>query len=120
MNEIKVASNRIPAILRAIDEISFHTSILALNAAVEAAGEAPAQSLLSEEAANDTLALIEASIGGSIAALRPAAADREAATGNEALRGVAERIRRMRCAPGGSKHPARVAVRQTRSFGDAR
>ena len=64
MNEIKVASNRIPAILRAIDEISFHTSILALNAAVEAAGEAPAQSFLNEEAANDTLALIEVSIGG--------------------------------------------------------
>lgn len=118
MNEIKVASNRIPAILRAIDEISFHTSILALNAAVEAAGEAPAQSFLSEEAANDTLALIEASIGGSIAALRPAAPYREA--GSEAFRGVAERIRRMRCAPGGSKHPARAAVRQTRSFGDAR
>ena len=114
MNEIKVASDRIPGILRAIDEISFHTSMLALNAAVQAASEAPAPSLWSDQAATETLALIEASIDGATPAASPAA-------DGEALRGVAERLRRMRCAPaGGSQHPARVAVRQTRPFSDAR
>ena len=43
------------------------------------------------------------------------------AADGEALIGVAERLRRMRCMPaGGSKHQARVAVGQTRPFGDAR
>jgi hypothetical protein len=114
MNQIKVASNRIPGILRVIDEISFHTSMLALNAAVQAASEAPAPSLWSAEAANETLALIEASIDRATPAASPAA-------DGEALRGVAERLRRMRCVPAGiGQHAARVAVRQTRPFGDAR
>jgi Methyl-accepting chemotaxis protein (MCP) signalling domain len=104
MNEIRVASDRISDILRAIDEIAFHTSMLALNAAVEAAGEVPVSPVWSAQAASDTLALIEGSI-----------------TEGEALRGVAERLRRMRCVPADiSQNPALVAVRQTRPFSDAR
>jgi hypothetical protein len=114
MNEIKVASDTIPGILRTIDEIAFHTSMLALNAAVAAADEAPAQSLWNAQAASDTLALIEESITCTEAAARPAATYRETGTDVEALRGVAERLRRMRCAP------ARVSVHQARPFSDAR
>ena len=114
MKEIKVASDRIPGILRTIDEISFHTSMLALNAAVQAASEASAPSLWNTQAARETLALIEASIDSVTPAPIPA-------MDGEALRGVAERLRRMRCMPaGGSKHQARVAVGQTGPFGDAR
>jgi hypothetical protein len=99
MNQIKATSERMPGILRTIDEIAFHTSLVALNAAVTAAGESAAQSLWNAQAATDTLALIEESIPG---------------TDAEALRGVAERLRRMRCAP------ALVPVRQARPFSDAR
>jgi hypothetical protein len=99
MNQIKAASDRIPGILRTIDEIAFHASLVALNAAVAAPSEAPAQSSWNAQAASDTLALIEESIPG---------------TDVEALRGVTERLRRMRCAP------IRVPVHQARPFSDAR
>ena len=115
MNENRVASDKSPDLLRAIDEIAFHTSMLALNAAVEAASEVPVPSVWSSQAASETLALIEASIDGVTPATGPAA-------DGEALRGVAERLRRMRCVPtaGISKQPAREAVCPTRPFSDAR
>ncbi len=78
MEEIHTASDKIFRIIKVIDEIAFQTNILALNAAVEAArtGEAglgftvvadEVRSLAqrSAQAAKDTAAMIEESIGKS-------------------------------------------------------
>jgi len=78
MYEINTASDKISRIIKVIDEIAFQTNILALNAAVEAAraGEAGLGFALaadeirrlaqrSAQAAKDTAAMIEESIGKS-------------------------------------------------------
>ena len=78
MAEIKQSSGKVANIIRAIDEIAFQTNILALNAAVEAAragaagmgfavvaDEVRSLAQRSAQAAQDTAALIEESIGRS-------------------------------------------------------
>jgi len=79
MQEINTASDKISRIIRVIDEIAFQTNILALNAAVEAAraggaglpgfavvaDEVMGLAQRSAQAAKDTAAMIEESIGNS-------------------------------------------------------
>jgi hypothetical protein len=121
MKEIKVSNDRIPDIVRAIDEIAFHTSILALNDAVEAACDASSPSLSNSLAANDTLALIEESILRSQQREVGYGENSVALTQSEVLHRLAERVRRMASiAPGGITLPARVAAGNGRPSWDLR
>jgi hypothetical protein len=112
-----------PAILQALDEIAFHTSMLALNAAVTAAGQAPAPEEANTQAARDTLALIEESITrarhSAPEVLVPVVRASRRQSETETLQGVAERIRRMRC-PAPPAPTRRAAARNTRPFGETR
>ena len=101
MNHTNVTIDPMPAILRAIDEIAFHSSILALNAAVAAAGQSPQLQEADAQAARETLALIEESMTRSphrpveisvpVLRIRP----RQVEAGTESPHRVEEEIRRI-------------------------
>ena len=110
MDAIRESSDKVARIIKTIDEIAFQTNILALNAAVEAAraGEAgmgfavvadEVRSLAqrSAQAAKDTAALIEESIGRSREGATHVAHVAESigaiTSGIEQVRGIVEEVR---------------------------
>jgi methyl-accepting chemotaxis protein/methyl-accepting chemotaxis protein-1 (serine sensor receptor) len=103
MKEINMSSDKISKIIRVIDEIAFQTNILALNAAVEAAraGEAGMGfAVVAEEvrnlaqrsaqAAKDTAALIEESMG------RSSDGSAKLAKVGEAIRSITESAQKVK------------------------